>query len=69
MIGLKISMPSTCLECPCLHTIIDEVNSIACRFCMAKHKELVVMTVSKTKDDIRWMNFNKPQWCPWVDIN
>lgn len=60
MIGLKISMPITCLNCPCLHTIFADG--------MAEHRELVIMPESETKDFTKWINFSKPEWCPLVEV-
>lgn len=66
MIGLKISMPDKCLYCPCLHTIL--VDGMAVRFCMAEHREIVIMPESEIKDSSKWMNFPKPDWCPLVEV-
>ena len=39
------------------------------RFCEAAKQELVVLEwdKSETIPDV-WMNFSKPNWCPWVDV-
>ena len=66
MIGLKIPMPTVCLNCPCLHTILADDTAV--RFCMAKHTELVVIPENKIKDCARWINFPKPDWCPWIEV-
>jgi len=63
IIGLQMSMPQKCLDCPCLHTII--IDDIKARFCMAAHRDIIVLH----EDDYDvWFNFQKPQWCPWIDI-
>lgn len=66
MIGLKIPMPTTCLNCPCLHTMF--ADGMAVRFCMAEHKEMVIMPENETKDFPKWINFPKPDWCPWIEV-
>ena len=57
MIGLNITMPTTCLDCPCLHT-----------FSIAEKRPLVIISINDLKNSIDWMNFQKPEWCPWVEI-
>ena len=66
MIGLNITMPTTCLDCPCLHTF--SIGDTAFRFCLAEKRPLVIISINDLKNSIDWMNFQKPEWCPWIEI-
>lgn len=66
MIGLNITMPTTCLNCPCLSTFL--VDDTAFRFCLAAHRSLVIMSKGEIKSFVKWMDFQKPEWCPWIEI-
>jgi len=74
MIALDREIPKTCFNCPCFATYtIDKENipniQYLIRFCEAAKQELVVLEwdKSETIPDV-WMNFSKPNWCPWIDV-
>ena len=74
MIALNRNLPKTCFNCPCFTTyVLDKENILnvqyLVRFCEAAKQELVVLewNKSKTIPDV-WMNFSKPKWCPWQEI-
>lgn len=75
MIALNRKMPKNCFNCPCFATyVLDKENipnvQYLVRFCEAAKQELVVLEwdKSETIPDV-WMNFLKPKWCPWQEID
>lgn len=72
VIGLDMEMPMKCLDCPCLWTIVcpkvEDGTNVCIRFCAAKHKEIYVCPQKESMPD-EWMSFNKPDFCPWVQLS
>ena len=75
MIALNRKLPKDCFNCPCFATyVLDKENvpnvQYLVRFCEATKQELVVLEwdKSETIPDV-WMNFSKPKWCPWQEID
>ena len=75
MIALNREMPKTCFNCPCFATYALDKEKIPnvqylVRFCEAAKQELVVLewNKSETIPDVL-MNFTKPKWCPWQEID
>lgn len=75
MIALNRKLPKDCFKCPCFATyVLDKENvpnvQYLVRFCEAAKQELVVLEwdKSETIPDV-WMNFSKPKWCPWQEID
>lgn len=75
MIALNREMPKICFNCPCFTTYVLDKEKFPnvqylVRFCEAAKQELVVLEwdKSETIPDV-WMNFTKPKWCPWQEID
>ena len=66
MIALKMDLPKSCLNCPCLETIM--VDGVAGRFCRASSNPIVTIPVSEIEDNQKWMEFAKPEWCPLIEM-
>lgn len=69
MIGLDREMPQSCLSCPCLYTI--NLKGVSLRCCNAAGMQQIIEPLFYDKEKSVpdwWMNFEKPDWCPWVEV-
>lgn len=69
MIGLDREMPQSCLLCPCLYTL--KLDKVCLRCCNAAGLRQIIEPLFYDKEKKVpdwWMNFPKPEWCPWVEI-
>lgn len=74
MIALNRGMPTNCLDCPCLQTLMfsEGGEEIWARLCAAMGKTIFVTTYeeynSNEKIQMDWIHFSKPTHCPWISI-
>ena len=74
MIALNREIPKTCFECPCFATYaIDKEGNpniqYLIRYCQAANKSLINIEWDREESiPSIWMEFSKPEWCPWIDV-
>lgn len=73
MIALKRDMPQHCLydNCPCMQTVTAEDahgRKVMGRLCMAHGGAILYVCDLTDNPPEDWMEFKKPNWCPWIDM-